>query len=358
MHTHGVIRRLRRGVTVGAAVLLAVVGTACGSSSESSGPPAPTGVPGTKGDLEPLPVTATIRLPGEPMLTAVAGGKLWVSFVDDGSIAAVDPATNELGRWTRIGNGAGTHFDNPLASDGRELWAVDNANDRVIRVDPKTGAAGAATDAESVIELTVAFGSVWIAQFEGYKILRLDPVTNRVVARLSAAGPTDVDAGAGSIWVLAHRADEVLRLDPATNRVAATIALETSGSTPERMAFGEGALWVTDPRGDSVTRVDSAANRPTVEVIMPGETKSYPVQVSTGGGYIWVAGERHVFRIDPRTNKVTGAAQISETIDLRYGALTDVEYAFDSVWAVDRLNHRLVRLGPTANDSAAASEGQ
>ena len=343
MRIDRVIAGLRRGVILGAAagVLVLVLGAACGSSEST---PAPAGVPDTKGSLERLPVIATVPLPGEPMLMTVAGGKLWVSFVDDGSVAAVDPATNRLGPRTRLANGAGAQLDNPLAGDQRELWAVDNANDRVVRVDAKSGKAGAALDVESPIELTIAFGSVWIAQFESYKVIRVDPRTTHISARLSASGPTDVDAGAGSIWVLAHRSDEVLRIDPATNRVSATIRLTTAASTPERMAFGEDALWVTDPPGNSVTRIDPATNRATAEVMMP--ERSWPFQVSTGGGYVWVMGEQHVFRVDPRTNKVTGAAQLTEAFDPAFGALTDVEYAFGSVWAVDRADHKLFRLRP------------
>jgi streptogramin lyase len=332
----------RRGLVGAAGMLVLMQATACGGTTPSS---EPTSAAGTTENLDELPVIATLPLPGEPMLMSVAGGKLWISFVDDGSIAAVDPNTTRLGSRTRLGNGAGSPFDNPLAGAEDQLWAADNANERVHRVDPKSGTIGEAVEANA-IELTLAFGSVWIAQFESYTVVRVDPATGRITAQLSASGPTDVDAGAGSMWVLAHRSDEVLRIDPATNRVSATIQLKTAASTPERMAFGEDALWVTDPPGNSVTRVDTAANRAIAEVKMP--VRSWPFQVATGGGFVWVMGEQHVFRLDPDTNTVTGAALLhEEAIDPRFGALTDVEYAFGSVWAIDRAGHTLFRLQPT-----------
>jgi streptogramin lyase len=299
-----------------------------------------------KAALERLRVVATIRLPGEPSELAVAGGKLWVSFRDRGSVAAVDPRTNRMGRPIQLGNGTATSFDNPLVGDKRALWAIDRATARLYRVDTRTQEVRPMLSVEGPIEMTRAFGSLWIAEFYPYKVIRVDPETGRIVARISASGPTDVDAGAGSIWILAHHRDEVLRVHPATNRVTATIPLISLGSTPERMAFAEGALWVSDPQGQSVTRVDATSNKATVEVVMRRAQATWPVPVSTGGGYVWVGGEWELFRLDPRTNQVTAAVRLARVVAGEEGSLGDVRYAFGSVWIVDVKDRKLFRVAP------------
>jgi streptogramin lyase len=343
---NGVTGAARGGAILRAAVLLLAMLVA-GCAGADSEPRQVSRVPGTRGELEPLRVVAAVDLPGEPRKLAVAGGKLWVSFTDTGSVAPVDPRTNRIGRQIRLANGLATGLENPMAGDRRQLWAIDNATERAYRINPRTQKLEAALDVDGPIEATLAFGSLWIAEFYPYKVVRVDPLTSQIRARISASGPTDVEAGGGSIWVLAHHADEVLRVDPQTNRVSATIPLISKSSTPERLAFGEGALWVTDTPGQSVTRVDPETNTATKEIVMPGLEETWPQPVSTGGGYVWVGGEWHVFRVDPRTNTVTGAGRLARVIKGNEGGgLTDVKYAFGSVWAVDAVDRKLYRVAP------------
>jgi virginiamycin B lyase len=338
---HGVIARLRRGAILGAAVALFSALAGCSGSER----PSASGEAASEAPLERLRILATIDLPGEPRLLTAAGGKLWVSFPDTGSVAAVDPRTNRVGGRMQLANGAANSLENPLVGDEHTLWAIDNATERLYRVDTGTQRAQPALNVDGPIGMTLAFGSLWIAEFYPYKVLRVDPETMRILARVPASGPTDVEAGAGSIWILAHHGDEVVRVDPETNRVLATIPLISKGSTPQRMAFGEGALWVSDPQGQSVTRVDPATNKATLEVTMPRSSPTWPYNVSTGGGYVWVNGEWETFKLDPRTNRVTGAVRLDTSADDE-GGLTDVYYAFGSVWAPDAKARKLFRIAP------------
>jgi virginiamycin B lyase len=330
------VRAVRCGAVVLAAALVGC--SASGSSSEQ-------GSANTDVGLERLRVVATIRLPGRPNLLTSAGGKLWVSFTDTGSVAAVDPRTNRIGRPIRLAQGMATSYEIPIVGDKRTLWAVDSATERLYRVDPRTRKVEPALNVDGPIGAALAFGSLWIAEFHPYKVVRVDPDTLRIVARVSASGPTDVEAGAGSIWVLAHHTDEVLRIDPATNRVAATIPLIGEEPNPQRMAFAEGAVWVVDPSAQSVTRVSAARNRATVEVKIPRADPPWPFAVSSGGGYVWVCGEWEVFRVNPRTNGVTGAVRLAPATG-EEGPLGNVYYAFGSVWAVDSVNRKLFRIAP------------
>lgn len=351
MRGNGITGSACGGAILRAAVLLlAILVAGCAGSDPQSRQLSQ--VPGTRGELEPLRVVATLDLPGQRRSLAVAGGKLWVSFTDTGSVAPVDPQTNRIGRQIRLAKGLATELENPMAGDPRQLWAIDNATERAYRINPRTQKVEAVLDVDGPIGATLAFASLWIAEFYPYKVIRVDPVTSQIRARIPASGPTDVEAGAGSIWVLAHHADEVLRVDPQTNRVSATIPLISKSSTPERMTFGEGALWVTDTPGQSVTRVDPETNEATNEIVMPGLEATWPQPISTGGGYVWVAGEWHVFRVDPRANTVTGAARLARVIKgNESGGLTDVKYAFGSVWAVDAVDRKLYRVAPRSGNT-------
>lgn len=326
--------------------LVVLVAADCSGADSASKSPAPA-VPGTKGDLERLPLLATIPVAGAPSKLTLAGDRLWLSFTSDGSVAEIDPSTNRISQRFRLANGAGTQFENPIAGDDRTLFAVDNANENVFAVDPRSGTTRASLDVDGPIELTSAFGSVWVAEFYGYDVVRADRALRAVAARIGASGPTDVKAGAGSIWVLAHHSDEVLRVDPMTNRVTATIPLISKGSTPERMDFGYGALWVSDPPGHSVTRVDASTNKATVEIPMPTVMPAWPGNVAAGGGYVWVSATEHVFRLDPRTNTITAACRAVDYTEAEEAAesdLGDILYAFGSVWVVDPVRHKIYRV--------------
>src|SRR5262249_24949536 len=97
------------------------------------------------------------------------------------------------------------------------------------------------------------------------------------------------------------------RIDPATARTVATIPAPGTGGKPSGIATGVGAVWAG--RGGlhpGVYRIDPRTNRVTSFLGLPPP----PTPITVAPGRVWVSvgkeGPGIVVRIDPRTNRVTG----------------------------------------------------
>jgi len=112
--------------------------------------------------------------------------------------------------------------------------------------------------------------------------------------------------GYGAVWVIGRGV--IYRVDPATARTMATIpAPETGGKPPGGIATGAGAVWATSAgRHPGVYRIDPRTNRVTSFIRL----QPTPTGITVAHSRVWVAevkeGPGIVVRIDPRTNRVSG----------------------------------------------------
>ena len=124
-------------------------------------------------------------------------------------------------------------------------------------------------------------------------------------ARTHVSGLT-LTTGYGAVWIIGPGV--IYRVDPATARTVATIpAPETGGKPPSGITTGAGAVWATSPgRHDGVYRIDPRTNRVTSFIRLPPT----PTGITVAHGRVWVTvakeGPGMVVRIDPRTNRVSG----------------------------------------------------
>lgn len=112
-------------------------------------------------------------------------------------------------------------------------------------------------------------------------------------------------AGYGAIWVTGEGV--IYRVDPATAKIVATIAIPGISLKQSHIATGAGAVWATGRFGRwGVYRIDPRRNRVTAFIRLPPT----PVVITVAYGQVWVgeprAGPAVVFRINPRTNRVSG----------------------------------------------------
>jgi DNA-binding beta-propeller fold protein YncE len=118
-------------------------------------------------------------------------------------------------------------------------------------------------------------------------------------------GVTDIAAGYGGVWVIGSGV--IYRVDPATGRIVATIPVSGVGEL-NHIAAGAGAVWATsDDRGHvGVYRIDPRTNRVTSLIRL----QPNPIGITIAFGRVWVtepkSGPGIVLRIDPRTNRVSG----------------------------------------------------
>ena len=104
------------------------------------------------------------------------------------------------------------------------------------------------------------------------------------------------------MWVATGEGNGVSRVDlPSRARRARQIRL---GRFCHDVAVAGGSVWVTNPYESTVMRIDPETNRRTgAPISVPGG----PSTIEFGFGFLWVAGEAGtVTRIDPRTGKLAG----------------------------------------------------
>ncbi len=167
--------------------------------------------------------------------------------------------------------------------------------------------------------VTLAAGDAWLPNPDDNQVTRLDGETGRVVAEIAVGDPdaygltpdphsvtTDPD---GQVWAGAFSTDSAVRIDPAKNKVVESVSV---GVDPYGLAVTETDIWVTSFEQSLVIRVDRASGERVARIRVPS-----PTAILKANGAIWVAGHRdgRVSRIDPATNKVTGAADASPTLE-------------------------------------------
>jgi DNA-binding beta-propeller fold protein YncE len=99
----------------------------------------------------------------------------------------------------------------------------------------------------------------------------------------------------------------IYRVDPASARTVATIPAPGTSGKGSQIATGAGAVWATSAGGrPGVYRIDPRTNRVTSFIRLPPT----PGAVTVAHGRVWVSvakeGPGIVVRIDPRANHVSG----------------------------------------------------
>jgi YVTN family beta-propeller protein len=124
----------------------------------------------------------------------------------------------------------------------------------VLRVDPTTNRLGGPIDVGGTIDsLAVGGGWVWaVDQIDG-TVARIDPHTGRVLRIPVNGGLNAIAAGASGAWVVDSFANTVTPIDGASGTVGAPIPV---GGNPSGIAVGLGAVWVTDQNNGNMYRID------------------------------------------------------------------------------------------------------
>jgi streptogramin lyase len=212
-----------------------------------------------------------------------------------------------------------------LAVGGGGVWVADNANSRVIHLDPRNGhptgrpiPVGRGPEA-----ICAGDGAVWVASGDD-TVTRIDAATGRAHrARVRVADPGGIAAGAGSIWVTSRADGTVTRIDPETLRASGEPV--PVGAQPGDVATGAGGVWVANTDDGTVTRIDAASGKPA------GTTDVAAYQVlglTFGEGGVWVAktDDRlartiEVARLDTDSGRVAdSAAEVPAAIPVQLAA--------------------------------------
>lgn len=192
------------------------------------------------------------------------------------------------------------------------LWVANCKDSSVYRIDLRSMMVSAKirtglADPEGELSLAAGAGSIWVLTDAKGVLSRIDPKTNRVIARIRVSPNSYAAVFAfDAVWITNtgpsdHQvAGSVQRIDPIANRVTATIPV---GPVPRFLAGGEGGIWTLNQGNGSVTRIDPGNNHPvaSIQLGMPGGGGD----IAAGGGRVWVRGKNVLLAsIDPANNRV------------------------------------------------------
>ena len=215
-------------------------------------------------------------------------------------------------------------FADFLAVDGDTVWATNRgrvehwSREGKLASVPVTRPCGA---------MTIADGSLWVADCAAANLVRIDLATAKRVATIptgiaNRAGELNVASGAGSVWVASAKQGAVSRIDPATNKVVATVKVD-----PDTwyLAFGFDALWAVSPTTQSVQKIDPATNT----VVASAKLGAQPGFLAAGEGGVWIQeqGDGTLAKVDPDTGAFVRRIKVDET--LKWG---DIDTGGGKVW--------------------------
>ena len=241
--------------------------------------------------------TAGIALGGTTtQYTAAAEGSVWFPLDDSGQVARVDAATGEIQALVEVGDPSAVEYlqsdPHGVAAGEAGVWVANAAGRSVGRIDPATNTVAESIPL-SVVPYVLALDgeTLWVTSFNDDRVVRVDLKSGKVIADISVPKPTGIAVGFDGVWVVEHRDDTIARIDPETNEVVKEIAVGERGPTDlcgkciENVVVGDHAVWTSNNEGRSVSRIDPNSNEVTATIDLPLRVWA----VAAGGGSIWAS---------------------------------------------------------------------
>ncbi|HYI44963.1 MAG TPA: hypothetical protein VE174_05800 [Actinomycetota bacterium] len=242
-------------------------------------------------DTESNTVVERILLDGSPQEVDVGENAVWVAGF--GRVTAIDPRTDEILGFAPVGDAS----DAISISVGEgAVWAVVGEKS-LVRIEPSTFATDVIEQVEQPVDVAARDGAIWVVEQRG--VMKLDPATSEVLGEpiTVPAGQADISAGLGAVWIADKQDDRLIRIDAATS--AGLKIFEIEGRYLD-LAVTEDAAWVLSSAGGrglltAIDPVNGTALGASLE--LAGD----PVEVSIGGGGVWVVArsDGSILRIDP-----------------------------------------------------------
>jgi len=245
------------------------------------------------------------RTPGHSARrTAAAPAPL---FAGPNTLARIDPATNKVSKVVEVG------IDPVLtAAGGNTVWVYNRVSESIAQVDASTNRRVDFTPVSIPVDCCgLSSGPVLAADASGaWFVAGASPRTGPLLVHIPVGHlgkheyplptvPTGVAVGGGYVWVVGHgpHGDDVLRINRASGRVTRTVHFPSSARI-DSIAFGFGAVWIVssstamlykiDPRTARVTtKLRVGHSRATRPEIMQDIDKIY-VRVTGAGGTTYV----------------------------------------------------------------------
>jgi YVTN family beta-propeller protein len=305
--------------------------------------------------LEPGPALRELEgaiLAHEPRLRAttrlpVSGPRrpAWAVIILGALAAAIAAALLAVGALLVSG---GSSPARPAVSP--DSLAVIDTGRNTVAADLPIGAGPAA--------VTVAGGSVWVANAGDQTLARVDPTARQVVARIGLARvPTQLIGFGRSLWMASAIGERgvVERLDPQLGTVAEahTVRVRFGSAddllappTPSAIAAGPRGLFANDLQSHLWWLTDAGRTR-TLDL---GPAHSVD-GIAIGNGAVWIASgaDDRVLRLDPATGRVLAEIPVAAIEGARVASPDALAIGDGSVWVADALAGTVSRIDPGLN---------
>jgi DNA-binding SARP family transcriptional activator len=346
------VRRKRGPIAAGIAlVAAAAIATTVVLLTSDGGPTALAAIsPDSIGVVDPEhnALVEEIHLHARPAAIAFGAGSLWLGTYYGGTLLRIDPGTHKLTQtiglgaeptaiaiadgfvWVLCGRGAKLLFQ--FDSDTGELFAKHRLTPKI---PPATATRGLpfgriGFEYDEPFDVAAGAGAAWVAY--PFEALRVDGMTGAVThVRVGAGG--GITFGERSVWTAGQLWNDspvmFFRIDPEARAVTGTIpvpklffgrggpgmAADASGvwaitggavskletdvglvgtvtrlhHTPIDVAAGERTVWTANDDG-TVSKVDAESGELSATIPLGKYPRvAYPVQLTAGGGAVWVA---------------------------------------------------------------------
>jgi DNA-binding SARP family transcriptional activator len=196
-------------------------------------------------------IARSISLGFKPRGLALGLGSVWVVAEDRPVLLRLDPVYGTLERRYRLPT-AGvprSDFFSGVAIGAGSVW-VAQGEQRVVRIDPRSGRTLARVRAPGAWALAGTDDAVWVSGGNSGVLYRIDPVANAVVTRVPLDPPLCcVAVGGGYVWAMNYR---VWKLS-SEGRVVSSIPIDGDGAN---LAWTGGAMWVSEGVSGQETRIE------------------------------------------------------------------------------------------------------
>lgn len=189
-----------------------------------------------------------------------------------------------------------------VAAGAGSIWIASRRG--LIQVDPEEMTAIWHRDLAPGLNITFAFGSIWVAFGDAGTVTRVDPESLVELAAIRVEGhPEGIVAADDGIWVTQHFDGSISRIDPATNAVAETVVATRPGRRgPMDPALIDGDIWFAIPSYHVVARVAPGGEVELVPLPGPG---AFLLPVATPQEVWLTDGTLRLTRVDRTTGEAT-----------------------------------------------------
>ena len=287
--------------------------------------------------------TGAIMLLAGDSAPPLAGDPAPPSAVSPNAVGRIDASLAELlASIPTAGTGAGQ-----LAWADGSLWVANTLSGTVARIDPGTDQVTNSIPTEGApTDIAAGEGTVWVLNGLEGEVRSIDPRTNEVTSSLTVPlGSGGIAVGAGYVWVTNTLEVSVTKIDPLTAEVVGTIPLGPSGSgSPETIVASDDAVWVGDDLASAMWKLDPAID----DVVANPGLRGVPSAMAIApDGTIWVASydESLVTAMDPSTLQAT-------TYEVGRGP-TAIAVDHEGVWIVQSLEGTVSSIDPSSGATLA-----